>query len=92
MNIAIGSVQTTVKRGGSHGLPTRALTTTSARTASRITLISSTPTRAMPPATGPISARIMSPSERPSRRTRQKHDGQILHCAGKHHADEDPQS
>ena len=51
-----------------HGLPASALTTTSASTASRMIMISSTPTSAMPPGTGPISVRTISPSERPSRR------------------------
>jgi hypothetical protein len=51
-----------------HGLPASALTTTSARTARRIIMIRSTPNMAITPATGPISERTMSPSERPSRR------------------------
>jgi hypothetical protein len=51
-----------------HGLPIKALTTTSASTASRIIMISNTPISAIAPATGPISERTMSPSERPSRR------------------------
>ena len=62
----MGIVQKTAKVP--HGLPIKALTTTSASTASRIIMISSTPTSAMPPATGPISERTMSPSDRPSRR------------------------
>ena len=66
MKIAIGIVATTVKVP--HGLCASALTTTRASTASRITMIMSTPISAMVPAAGPISARIMSPSERPSRR------------------------
>ena len=59
-------VQDTVKVP--HGLLLRAFTTTSASTARMITQMSSTPTPAMVPATGPISERIMSPSERASRR------------------------
>ena len=51
-----------------HGLPISAFTTTSASTARMMMQISSTPTPAMVPATGPISERTMSPSERPSRR------------------------
>ena len=63
---AIGMVQNTVKVP--HGLPFSAFTTTSASTASTMMQISRMPTPAMPPATGPISERIMSPSDLPSRR------------------------
>ena len=63
---AIGTVQNTVKVP--HGLPFSAFTTTSASTESRMIQISSMPMPAILPATGPISERIMSPSERPSRR------------------------
>ena len=51
-----------------HGLPTSALTTTSASTASTMTQIRRMPMPVIVPATGPISAWTMSPSERPSRR------------------------
>src|SRR5215475_6128309 len=51
-----------------HGLPTSALTTTRARTARTMTQIRRMPTPAIVPAIGPISARTISPSERPSRR------------------------
>ena len=54
----MGIVQNTVKVP--HGLAAKALTTTNARTASKMIMISSTPTRATPPATGPISERTMS--------------------------------
>jgi hypothetical protein len=63
---AIGSVQDTVKVP--QGLAFKALTTTSASTARMMTQMSSTPTPAMVPAAGPISERIMSPRDRPSRR------------------------
>jgi hypothetical protein len=66
MNSAIGMVSATVNVP--QGLPTSAFTTISAITASRITMIARMPTDATVPANGPISARIMSPSERPSRR------------------------
>ncbi len=66
MMSAIGRVQNTVKVP--QGLPFKALTTTSARTERMMTQISRMPMPAMVPATGPISERIMSPSERPSRR------------------------
>ena len=66
MSSAIGIVQNTVNVP--QGLPTRAFTTTSARTARMMTQIISTPMPAIAPGTGPSSARIMSPSERPSRR------------------------
>ena len=63
---AIGTVQNTVKVP--QGLPRRAWTTTSASTARMMTQISIMPMPAIVPAIGPISARTMSPSERPSRR------------------------
>ena len=63
---AMGTVDMTVKVP--QGLPVSALTTTRASTARMMIMIISTPTRAMPPATGPISERMISPSERPSRR------------------------
>ena len=46
----------------------RALTTTSASTASKMIMIIKMPTIATVPAVSPSSARIMSPNERPSRR------------------------
>jgi hypothetical protein len=51
-----------------HGLSAKALTTTSASTASRITMIIRMPIIEITPADGPISARIISPSDLPSRR------------------------
>jgi len=62
----MGIVQATVNVP--QGLPTSALTTTSASTESTMTQISSTPNPATAPATGPISERTMSPSDLPSRR------------------------
>ena len=59
-------VQNTVN--APQGLPFNAFTTTSASTARTMMQISSTPMPAMAPGTGPSSERIMSPSERPSRR------------------------
>jgi len=67
ISMAIGRVANIVKLP--QGEPASALTTTSASTASRMTMMASTPTLATTPANGPISVRIMSPSERPSRRT-----------------------
>ena len=64
--MAIGIVDITVKVP--QGLSASALTTISASTASRITMIRKVPNRAMMPGTVPSSARISSPSERPSRR------------------------
>ena len=66
MTRAIGTVQNTVKVP--HGLPSSAFTTTSASTDSRMMQISRMPIPATVPGTGPNSERIMSPSERPSRR------------------------
>ena len=54
------------------GLPTSALTTTSASTASTMTQIRRMPMPAIVPAAGPISARTISPRERPSRRVERK--------------------
>ena len=51
-----------------HGLSASAFTTTSDNTARMMIMISRMPTMANPPAALPISARIMSPSERPLRR------------------------
>ena len=51
-----------------HGLSASALTTTSASTASRMVMITSTPTMAATPPTGPSSSRAIWPSERPRRR------------------------
>jgi hypothetical protein len=64
--MAMGMVANTVKLP--QGLCASALTTTRASTASRMTMIISTPNMAITPATCPISLRIMSPSDRPSRR------------------------
>ena len=50
------------------GLPLSALTTTSATTASRMIMISSTVTSAVKPPTLPISSRAIWPSDLPSRR------------------------
>jgi phospholipid N-methyltransferase len=63
---AMGMVQNTVKVP--HGLPFRAITTTSASTARTMTQIIRMPMPAIAPGTGPSSERIMSPRERPSRR------------------------
>ena len=53
------------------GLPFSALTTTSATTASRITMISSTVISAAKPPILPISSRAIWPSDLPSRRMEQ---------------------
>src|SRR6266487_2297358 len=89
INNAIGIVQNTAKVP--HGLPVSALTTTRARTASTMTQIRRMPTPAIVPATGPISARTMSPSERPSRRVDRKQHRHVLDRAGKHRAGQNPQ-
>jgi hypothetical protein len=60
------------------GLPFKALTTTSASTARMMMQMSSTPIPAMAPATEPISERIMSPSERPSRRV--ERNSTVMSC------------
>ena len=67
MTIAIGMVSPTVTVP--HGLWLSAFTTTSARTAIRMTMIEKTPTIAANPPTGPISSLAIWPSERPSLRT-----------------------
>ena len=66
MPTAIGMVMATVNVP--QGLPARAFTTTRASTASRMTMIIRMPIMATTPAALPISLRIISPSERPSRR------------------------
>ena len=50
------------------GLSRSAFTTTSASTASRITMIASTATIARMPVTGPVSSLAICPSDLPSRR------------------------
>ena len=64
---AMGIVMATVNVP--QGLIASALTTTSASTASRIIMIIRMPIRVIVPAAGPISRRIISPSELPSRRS-----------------------
>ena len=49
-------------------------------------MIPSVPTKATPPATGPISILTISPRERPSRRIEQEQDYEVLHSAGKDHS------
>ncbi len=66
MKIAIGMVIAIEKTP--HGLSARAPTTTSASTASRITMMARTPTMAAAPPTAPSSSRAIWPSERPRRR------------------------
>jgi len=51
-----------------HGESASALTTTSARTARRMTMIENTASSAATPPTGPISSRAIWPSDLPSRR------------------------
>ena len=51
-----------------HGDCASALTTTSARTASRMIMIANTAISAAAPPTGPISSRAIWPSDLPSRR------------------------
>jgi hypothetical protein len=51
-----------------HGDSARARTTTSARTASRMTMMVRTAMRAAAPPTGPISSRAICPRVLPSRR------------------------
>jgi hypothetical protein len=63
---AIGTVIATVNVP--HELCASALTTTSASTASRITMMAAMPSIDTTPAALPISVRIISPSDRPSRR------------------------
>ncbi|MNY49509.1 hypothetical protein D3C86_1849410 [compost metagenome] len=67
---AIGMVMAMVKVP--QGLVARALTTTRAKTASRITMIMSTATMAVKPATGPISSLAIWPRVLPSRRMEPK--------------------
>ena len=66
ISMAIGMVAKTVEVA--HGLCFIALTTTSASTAIRITMIASVPIWAAKPPTGPSSSRAIWPSERPLRR------------------------
>src|SRR5438874_4781724 len=64
---AIGMVQAMVN--SPQGLAVSALTTTSASTARMMIMIASTPTSARPPAVGPSSSLIITPSDLASRRT-----------------------
>ena len=89
MNSAMGMVAAMVKVP--QGLPLSALTTTSATTASRMTMISRTVTRAMKPPTLPISSRAIWPSDLPSRRIEANRIDEILHGAAQHRADDDPE-
>ena len=66
MNTAIGIVAAMVNVP--HGLPDSAFTTTSATTASRMIMISSTVNSATKPPSFPISSRAICPSDLPSRR------------------------
>ena len=66
MKTAIGIVIAIEKTP--QGLSASALTTTSASTASRITMMTRTPTIAATPPTTPNSSRAICPSERPRRR------------------------
>ncbi len=66
ISMAMGIVAPTVKVP--HGLWLSALTTTSASTAMRITMIEKTPTSAAKPPIGPISSFAICPSERALRR------------------------
>jgi len=66
MNTAIGMVAAMVNVP--QGLPFSAFTTTSAITASMMTMINSTVIKAAKPATLPISSRAICPSDLPSRR------------------------
>jgi hypothetical protein len=63
---ASGIVAATVNRP--HGLPASARTTISASTARMMTMIANAPISAITPGIAPISMRISSPSDRPSRR------------------------
>ncbi len=66
IRMAIGMVQRIVKTP--HGLSLRAFTTTSASTASRITMIARMATIASTPTNGPVSSFAIWPSDFPSRR------------------------
>jgi hypothetical protein len=66
MKIAIGIVM--ARLNVPHGESASALTTTIARTASRMIMIDSTATSAAIPPTGPISSRAICPRLLPSRR------------------------
>ena len=66
MNSAIGIV--IAIENTPHGDCASALTTTSARTASRMIMIEKTAISAATPPTGPISSRAICPSDLPSRR------------------------
>jgi hypothetical protein len=66
MNRAMGMVIPTEKTP--HGLSARALTTTRARIATMMTMMSRVATRAAVPPMTPSSSRAICPSERPPRR------------------------
>ena len=74
-----------------HGDCASALTTTSARTASRMIMIEKTAISAATPPTGPISSRAICPSDLPSRRIEKNSDHHVLDRAGEDHADDDPE-
>ena len=78
MNIAIG-----MRRGDGERAPRAAFsafTTTSATTASRMIMMSSTVMSAVTPPTGPISSRAIWPSDLPSRRIEAEQDDEVLHA------------
>ncbi len=88
MNIAIGMVMLTVKTP--HGLSASAFTTTSASTASKITMIARIAAEANKPAVVFNSSLTIWPSDLPSRRKEAKQDDKILHRTAEHDADQNP--
>ena len=89
MKSAIGMVLATAKVP--HGLPFSAFTTTSASTARRITQMRMMPIPTTPPAAGPISVRIISPSDLASRRVEKNKHDHVLDRPGEHDAGQNPQ-
>ena len=67
-----------------------ALTTARPSPASAMTMMKRIAIAAVTPATGPISARAISASDRPPRRDRRPQDDEVVHGAGEADADDQP--
>ena len=89
MTIAIGIVIAIVNVP--QELSASALTTTRPSPASAMTTMNRIATPAVKPATGPISARAISASERPLWRTEATRIDEVVHAPAEHRADEQPQ-
>ena len=89
MNIAIGMVAPTVN--SPHGLSASVFTTTSASTASRITIMARMASNAKNPAALFNSSFTICPSDLPSRRNEQNSTTKSCTAPAQHHPDQNPQ-